>query len=177
MRTPILTALVLAVFGCGGSSTPVDHGAGEPPGLAGITNAHNQVRAAVGVGPLTWDPALAAIASAWVIQCVDADANGLVDHNANRSVGYPTYVGENIYGSTGDATAQGAVDSWAAEKSAYTYATNTCATGAVCGHYTQLVWAATTKVGCAKHDCAGLTYHSTIVCDYGPGGNTGGPPY
>lgn len=176
-------SLALLAVACGGPGG-VDHGAGEPPELAGITAAHNQVRAGVGVGPLTWDPALATIASAWAAQCVDAVAPfGLIDHNPNRSVGYlldgvATYVGENIYGTSGDASGAGAVGAWAAEVANYSYATNGCAAGKVCGHYTQVVWRATSRVGCAKHDCAGLTYHSTIVCDYGPGGNVVGQrPY
>jgi hypothetical protein len=51
------------------------------------------------------------------------------------------------------------------------------AAGEVCGHYTQVAWAATTQVGCARHDGPSLTYRSTIVCDHGPGGNSGGRPY
>ena len=149
---------------------------GEPPGLEGIVNAHNAERALVGVGPLTWDPALAAIADAWVRQCVDTQApTGLVDHNAGRSNGYPTYVGENIYGSGGQASGTAAVALWVSEQADYNYAANTCA--GVCGHYTQVVWRATTKVGCALHTCPGLQYGATVVCNYGPGGNSGGRPY
>jgi len=59
----------------------------------------------------------------------------------------------------------------------YDYASNTCAQGHICGHYTQVVWGATQKLGCARYACNGLTYPSTIVCDYGPGGNDGGRPY
>lgn len=44
------------------------------------------------------------------------------------------------------ATAAGAVSAWAAESTDYDYASNTCS--GVCGHYTQVVWAATTQVGC-----------------------------
>src|SRR5262245_17028226 len=63
---------------------------GEPPELAGTTAAHNAVREAHGVAPLAWDPALAAIAQAWVEQCIDTEApTGLVDHNADRSDGAP----------------------------------------------------------------------------------------
>jgi hypothetical protein len=150
----------------------------EPAGLAGITAAHNQVRAGVGVGPMTWSAALAATAQAWADTCTDVAAPiGLLDHNANRSVGAPYYVGENIYGSSGTADPQGAVASWASEVQYYTYATNTCAGGQVCGHYTQVVWAASLEVGCGLSSCPGLTYGSSIVCDYGPGGNDGGPPY
>jgi len=158
--------------------------AGEPAALAGITAAHNQVRASVATStplpPLVWDSALAATAAAWVAQCRDQQApTGLIDHNANRSVGYPYYVGENVYGTSGSATSstpQQAVNAWAAERANYNYATNTC-TG-VCGHYTQIVWRNTTKVGCAIGTCPNLTYRTSIVCDYGPGGNyVGQRPY
>jgi pathogenesis-related protein 1 len=173
LRLAILAA-ALASCGGGAGSAP----SGEPPELAGITAAHNSIRAGVGVGPLHWEPALAATAAAWAARCVDLAAPaGLIDHNPDRSAGHPYYVGENIYASSGSATAAAAVTAWSAEVDDYGYASNTCAAGKVCGHYTQVVWAATTAVGCARHDCPGLTYRSAIVCDYGPGGNTGGRPY
>ncbi len=152
---------------------------GEPAGLIGTVAAHNAARAAVGVPPLVWDPQLAAIAQAWVTRCVDTAAPiGLVDHNAGRSEGYPTYVGENIYGASGQASGTDAVASWVSEGADYDRPTNRCAAGRVCGHYTQVVWRATTKVGCALHTCPGLRFGSTVVCDYAPGGNVGGqPPY
>jgi hypothetical protein len=158
--------------------------AGEPPLLVGITAAHNQVRAMVSTSvplpPLVWDPALAATAAAWVAKCTDTQApTGLIDHNANRSVGHPYYVGENVYGSSGlpsSSTAQQAVNLWAAERANYNYATNTC--NGVCGHYTQIVWRNTVKVGCAIGDCPNLKYRTSLVCDYGPGGNyVGQRPY
>jgi pathogenesis-related protein 1 len=152
------------------------HGTGEPAALAGITLAHNEVRAGVGVAPLVWDPALAAIAQAWADACVDNDSPiGLIDHNANRSDDYPGYVGENIYGSSGAATGPAAVSSWASEVEYYDYDTNTCTY--VCGHYTQLVWAASEKLGCGISSCPGLSYGNGIVCNYSPGGNSGGRPY
>jgi pathogenesis-related protein 1 len=152
---------------------------GEPPGLVGTVAAHNAARAAVGVPPLTWDPQLAAIAQAWATRCVDTEQPiGLVDHNAGRSNGYPTYVGENIYGASGSASGTDAVASWLSEKASYDRPSNRCAAGQICGHYTQLVWRATTKVGCALHTCPGLRFGATVVCDYAPGGNVGGqPPY
>jgi pathogenesis-related protein 1 len=109
--------------------------------------------------------------------CIDNDApSGLIDHNPNRSDGHPYYVGENVFGSGGNATAQTAVDLWAAEEADYNYASNSCS--GVCGHYTQIVWRESLDLGCAKYDCPGLTYGSTIVCNYGPGGNIGGQrPY
>jgi pathogenesis-related protein 1 len=174
--SPLLLALV-ALVGCG--ATAPDSFAAEPPELSGIVAAHNAVRAGVGVGPLAWDGALAATAAAWAATCTDVAAPaGLLDHNPGRSSGHPWYVGENIYASTGAATASGAVSSWGSEAADYSYATNSCAAGKVCGHYTQLVWSTTTRVGCARSDCPKLLYRSTIVCDYGPGGNiSGSKPY
>ncbi len=72
-------------------------GAGEPTGLTGITQLHNDARATEGVPPLTWDPALAAIAQAWADACVDKEApTALIDHDAGRSDNYPGYVGDNF---------------------------------------------------------------------------------
>lgn len=150
---------------------------GEPAELAGIVAAHNRVRAMVDLtgssgGALTdlvWDDALAASAAAYLARCIDADRDGLVDHNDRRSDGHPFYVGENIYASTGTARADDTVDAWASEVKDYHYASNTC--DRVCGHYTQVVWRSTQKVGCALVNCAGLKYPSTVLCDYGPGGN------
>jgi uncharacterized protein YkwD len=165
-----------------GGTTDAAPVVGEPANLTGITAAHNQVRAmvqtATALPALTWSPALAATAAAWVAQCKDTEApTGLVDHNAGRSNGHPYYVGENIFASSGSASGQQAVTSWAAEGANYNYANNTCAAGKVCGHYTQVVWRASTELGCALADCPSLQFKSTIVCDYGPGGNSGGKPY
>jgi hypothetical protein len=126
--------------------------------------------------PLTWDPMLAATAAAWVAMCRDQDAvAGLIDHNPDRSTGFPYYVGENVFGAggaPGPGTAQLAVSTWASEGTKYDYATNTCSSG-TCGHYTQLVWRATLALGCAVGDCPSLTFRTALVCDYGPGGNVG----
>jgi pathogenesis-related protein 1 len=183
----VVAFMAVAAAACGGDDIGADDDGmnpgidaapvvGEPAGLEGITAAHNAERATVGTPPLVWDAQVAAIAQAWVVQCVDNDAPiGLVDHNAGRSQGYPEYVGENIYGSSGQASGTDAVASWISERANYNYQANTC--NGVCGHWTQVVWSTTTKLGCAIHTCPGLQYGSTIVCDYAPGGNTGGRPY
>ena len=174
--------VALALGACGGDDGGGDDGGGpvdgEPAELSGITAAHNQVRSAHGVGPLTWDNDLAAIAQTWANQCIDVEVpSGLLDHNAGRSDTYAEYVGENIYASSGfTPSGPDAVNSWAHEESSYTYSSNTCA--GTCGHYTQVVWATTTKVGCAYHVCASLQFPNAIVCDYAPGGNVNGQkPY
>ena len=155
------------------------NGIGEPAELAGITLYHNQYRLAENASPplpqLTWDPALAVIAANWAAMCRDVDAPiGLIDHNPGRSATYPSYVGENIYG--GASSAKAAVDLWMTEKPNYNLAANTC--NGVCGHYTQIVWRKTLKVGCAISHCPALRFSDSIICDYGPGGNFNGErPY
>lgn len=174
MRPAALLAIVMLLLAaCEGSDGGADAGTGsgtEPPELAGTVAAHNQVRAQVGLAPLVWDPALATVAKTWAAKCVDGEPpTGLIDHNEGRSAG-GSYVGENIYGSSGTATGPAAVASWASEAANYNYASNTCS--GVCGHYTQLVWRETARVGCALHDCPGLLYGRTVICNYAPGGNT-----
>ena len=181
MYKRVVLAVLVTAASCGddGGATIPDGGgnpgSGEPANLSGITAAHNVVRAMVqtspALPPLIWNNDLAATAAAWVAMCKDTDGNGLIDHNANRSVGHPYYVGENVFGGSGAVTGHQAVDLWAAEKANYNYATNTC--NGVCGHYTQLVWRDTLAVGCAMGTCANLQYKNVIVCDYGPGGNNG----
>ncbi|HEY5927952.1 MAG TPA: CAP domain-containing protein [Kofleriaceae bacterium] len=156
-------------------------GIGEPANLMGITLYHNQVRAAVQtttpLPAMQWDPDLAAYAAAWAAMCKDGGdgVNGLIDHNpARQNVAGYSYIGENIFGAGGTATAMGAVNSWASEKANFTYP-NGC--NGVCGHYTQIVWRTSVNLGCALQNCPSLQYGSTIVCDYGPGGNSGGAPY
>lgn len=186
MRYQLGFAIALAACGSSGGGAGGDGGTGggdEPAELTGMTMFHNQVRTMVdttGVAggallPVIWDASLAATAAAWVAKCRDDDHDGLVDHNPDRSTGHPWYVGENIFASSGTATAHDAVllptHGWAAEAAHYHYSSNSCDAGAICGHYTQLVWRTTQRIGCALGRCAGLTYPSTIVCDYGPGGN------
>ena len=63
---------------------------------------------------------------------------------------------------------------WMAEASSYDYATNS----GNAGHYTQVVWRTSVRIGCAIVNCPAVAYNNTILCDYAPGGNIGGQkPY
>jgi hypothetical protein len=152
---------------------------GEPPELAGITNLHNAVRAMVEtqtpLPALAWSDALEATAKTYGMMCINTDGYpNIMDHNPNRGAGHPYSVGENIYASGGTATAQGAVQSWASEKANYVYPAGY---SSATGHYTQIVWRTTREIGCALVNCPSIPYGSTIICNYGPAGNSGGPPY
>lgn len=132
--------------------------------------AHNNERALVGVSGVTYSTVLEASAQSWVNQLKATNNCGLL-HSAG---GY----GENLYAIWGaTATPTRVVAAWAAEKSAYNYATNTCAAGSVCGHYTQIVWRNTTQIGCAQATCP-ANQQQVWACQYNPPGNyVGQKPY
>ncbi|NXG00508.1 GLIP1 protein, partial [Sakesphorus luctuosus] len=147
--------------------------------------AHNMFRskvnpAASNMFHMSWDAALAKTAKAWAKKCK-------FKHNTNLEIPgkmHPTFprVGENIW--TGTATifsVDRALSDWFNEVRSYDFSTNRC-TG-MCGHYTQVVWAESYKVGCAVHFCNTVEYFSQVskaahfVCNYGPAGNYPRKPY
>jgi uncharacterized protein YkwD len=123
-----------------------------------ILEAHNAVRSRLGVPPLTWSNEMAAAARRW--------AKYLSEHQLFYHKPDAPY-GENLFMIIGRlASGSEVVDRWAAEGSDYHPATNTC-TG-ICGHYTQIVWRTTQRVGCAA---AVRESRQVWVCDYDPPGN------
>jgi hypothetical protein len=184
--------VVAAAVGCGERDDPPGEGTAPPGDPSAWLDAHNSVRAGTFPGvtlspppspalpPLGWSAAAAAIAQAWANRCV-------YQHNGDRGAdGTPR--GENIAatapGGRADATPGYVVGLWASEWPDYAHAGNTCAAGKVCGHYTQLVWRGTARVGCARASCAvnspfqGFSTWDFFVCDYEPPGNWSGErPY
>uniref|UniRef100_A0A2I3HY06 C-type lectin domain-containing protein n=1 Tax=Nomascus leucogenys TaxID=61853 RepID=A0A2I3HY06_NOMLE len=64
------------------------------------------------------------------------------------------------------------VSLWFAEGQRYSHAAGECARNANCTHYTQLVWATSSQLGCGRHLCsAGQAAIEAFVCAYSPGGN------
>lgn len=143
-----------------------------------ILDAHNQVRSNLGLNALTWDDEAANVAQNYASQCVWA-------HNQDRG-----NFGENLYAAGVSSYSDEVVTEmvvkgvgvWAAEEAYYDYESNSCTGGKVCGHYTQVVWAATTGVGCGVAECQDTIFSGWdavyMVCDYSPPGNiTGDKPY
>lgn len=141
-------------------------------------DAHNDVRRAtaaaesarlgrqVTIPDLVWSPEAAQVAQDWADRL---GATNTFDHNQSRD-GF----GENL--AAGQDTPRGVVQRWASEVTDYDYDSNSCTPGEACGHYTQVVWAETTAVGCgiADHPDWGLVQ----VCNYvGHGNVTGQRPY
>lgn len=142
--------------------------------------AHNAWRRAVSVPAVRWSPKLETRAQKWADYLKSKKACGLV-HSSAADVGENLFKASAIMGSDGKSTqrvvtAAHVTDSWGAEKDDYTYASNRCAPGKSCGHYTQMVWKATTEVGCGRAVCRDNS--QVWVCNYAPAGNwTGEKPY
>ena len=145
-----------------------------------MVTAHNTWRAEVGTPPLKWSATLADSAQAWADKLKATQGCKMV-HSQTAGVGENLYWASAIMYSTGatavqPVTSTQVTNSWGNEKKGYTYATNTCAAGKVCGHYTQVVWKSTTDVGCGKAICADKT--QVWACQYTPAGNyVGQKPY
>jgi len=123
---------------------------------------------------MIWDEEIAEGAKEYANQCIFAhDTSGF---------------GENLYAA---ASSQDDVDNigklvsgvqnWHDEHEDYTYDDGSC--GAVCGHYTQVVWAESTKLGCGYAECSDIfsssfDFQVILVCRYDPPGNfIGQKPY
>jgi uncharacterized protein YkwD len=166
-----------------------------------IVKKHNDLRAAMGASDMMemkWDDTLAAAAQKWVSGLSLADVSVSQGaskcpsgHSQNRNG-----AGENMAWKWSSSVTSispstdytPSVQSWYDEikdagpyKDGGTFGGFDQCTG-VCGHYTQVVWAAADKIGCAAEFCP----HSTgmggyeLVCQYGSsvpgahGGNMGG---
>lgn len=120
---------------------------------------------------MRWDKTLKVLAEGYAAKCV-------WDHNPDLED-----VGENLYITTGPLDPSEAVEKWFKEHENYTYTSNECKEGEMCGHYTQVVWADSERVGCAAHLCEeveGLPFEKStiLVCNYFPTGNyVGTKPY
>jgi hypothetical protein len=146
-----------------------------------IMNLHNQYRAAVGVAPLTWDDQLASDAQKWADDLVQRGGGLAHDNPADPNdpdTGNAKGEGENLAGGESAATAP---TQWFSEKSKFDAATNKSGFGASnpdwfnWGHYTQMVWSTTTKIGCGT--APGPKWQITS-CRYSPPGNFDGQlPY
>jgi uncharacterized protein YkwD len=150
----------------GGRDTPV-----HDPVAQAFLDAHNHHRAersatlAQPLPQLAWSSALAEHAMQVANACN-------FEHSSSD-------FGENLSARTDAAAPRDVVDAWVAEREHYDERKHACARGQVCGHYTQVMWRATTQVGCATRRCTqgspfGGGEWSLSVCNYAPAGNMQG---
>ena len=142
-----------------------------------LLNAHNAKRAKHCVPALQWDQTLADAALAWAKKCTNTHES---QDAANAVNANPGQWGENLmnFNPSGSSTDANALqNSWYCEIQWYDFNNPKWAGGKkngcdppVNGHFTQLVWKSTTRVGCAKQQCPKLG-GDYWVCKYAPPGN------
>jgi general stress protein YciG len=133
--------------------------------------AHNRERSAAGIAALAWDSELAAEAASWGGQLA---ASGAFEHDPDTGEDDPQ--GENLWAGTRGAYApEEMVEGWIEEKKYFRpgrFPDNSL-TGdfADVGHYTQLMWRESDRVGCAL---AEGPEEEVLVCRYRTAGNVVG---
>jgi uncharacterized protein YkwD len=176
------TALVAAL-----SLPVVAYGQTTPAQRLAILNAHNVKRALHCVPPLAESDALATNAQTWANGC-HKDASGNFAHQPsnpngeNLAWGYRTSNGVPILPGL---SPQQVVENWYGEINNYDFNNPFLETGPIGsnGHFTQVVWKASTLLGCAQATCSltlpttGRTETGTLwVCEYSPPGNFNATP-
>jgi len=190
MFSLVLAALVGAAFGgsTAGDGTTSDGGCNtgensfDLPDIITCVDRHNSYRGneeADNMNKIVWDEHLAKLAQGWANQCK-------WKHGDTNCDGTP--IGQNMFFVAGGKShiptvnISTAMRLWYEEKPNYHFENRTCDDGKMCGHYTQVVWAKTRKMGCAIAYCPILDYDdkaddqdprnaSLFVCDYTPAGN------
>ncbi len=137
-----------------------------------LLEAHNDERARVGVPALQWDPRLAAEARQWAGELARRQTMAHAEPAARRGAGENLWRGTERYYS-----AEEMIETFIDEKRHFTRGTfpdvSTTGQWRDVGHYTQLIWRDTQKVGCAVAAGGGQDW---LVCRYWPAGNTMGRP-
>jgi hypothetical protein len=142
------------------------------PDSARLLVSHNRERAIWGVAPLAWDQALVAEADRYATYMAQSGHWG----HSNRAT--RPGQGENLWmGTRGAFSPEQMVNGWLSERRLYRAGVfphvSRSGNWAEVGHYTQLIWRTTTKVGCAIRSSRSNDY---LVCRYSPTGNIQGRP-
>src|SRR5260221_9047957 len=169
LRIAIVFSLFAAAAGSSSVAAQSSFAAGFP---ARILAAHNAERARAGVPPLAWDNALGTAAAGYATQMAMTGSFAHSDRSLRRGTG------ENLWmGTHGAFSVEAMVGGWASEKRFFLPGTfpNNSSTGSWedVGHYTQMIWPTTQRIGCALASTGRVDY---LVCRYAGAGNIDGRP-
>uniref|UniRef100_A0A8C8RZF0 ShKT domain-containing protein n=1 Tax=Pelusios castaneus TaxID=367368 RepID=A0A8C8RZF0_9SAUR len=133
-----------------------------------IVNKHNALRR--GVMPtasnmlrMEWNPAAARNAQNWANRCILSHSPPGIRKTSN--------CGENLFMSTAPRSWSDAIQAWYSEERDFQYGVGATRPGAAIGHYTQVVWYNSYRIGCAIAFCPQRFYKYFYVCHYCPPGN------
>lgn len=100
-----------------------------------MLRTHNSARSQHSASPVSWDASLASFALALVSKCNFAHSGG--PNGENLAMGYPR---------AGDA-----VGAWVNERDKFNFENG--GFSGLTGHFTQVVWKATSRIGCQREKC------------------------
>jgi hypothetical protein len=182
-RHLLLLLAILSITACGDGRPPWAEGAmvrTERPADLGpqdlssfgprLVALHNRERSAVGAPPLVWDAGLTAAAAAYGPALA---RRGRLAHSPPES---RPGQGENLWmGTRGAYSLEEMIGSWADERALFTSGTfpDVSRSGhwSDVAHYTQMIWPASTRIGCALHRSRRWDF---LICRYAPPGNVVG---
>jgi hypothetical protein len=165
--------VMIAALSASTAAVPVPSTLTIPPATATamrIVAFHNQLRAAAGVPLLYWDAGLAAAADSYAAELA---RTGRWQHSPSAS---RFGQGENLWmGTRGAYPIDQMLGSWASEgrmfrPGRFPHVSRTGNWSDV-GHYTQMIWRGSVRVGCAVRSSGRFDY---LVCRYSPAGNVMG---
>ncbi len=133
-----------------------------------MLDTQNGARREMGSPPLVWDDALAADAKAYARKLA---RDGKFEHD--RQEGVSVRQGENLWTGTKNAFSYAELSgAWIDEKRYFKRGpfpnSSTSGQWSDVGHYTQIIWSTTTRMGCA---IASNRQNDYLVCRYSPAGN------
>lgn len=137
---------------------------------ARLLQTHNSERATINSPLVAWDPALARAAADYAAELA---ATGKWGHSAPEQ---RIDQGENLWmGTRGGFTLEQMISNWVSEKSMFRAGifpyVSTTGNWHDVGHYVQIVWPRTSRVGCAQSSSERFDY---LVCRYADPGNVMG---
>lgn len=175
MRSPLLPVVALIALPALAPAQVPTRSPSPPRAPALLAEAmlhvHNAARAAVGAPPLAWDATLATNAQVYADTLA---RGGAFRHDPALSASDDQ--GENLWrGDAGGYTYEAMADAWAAERRFFINrafpAVSTTGRWQDVGHYTQMVWKRTARIGCAIGTGAADEF---LVCRYAEPGNWDG---